>query len=120
MRRTADSLNRRLLRGVLLVAAGASLLFGALFLGLYRQTLEQERADASLHLNRMLQATWENAKRCTSGQRNPYPVNMRSWSRSNVNQTDNCGALLRCQAHQKAYASLTIRGLFTVRAQWRQ
>jgi len=61
MSRSADSLNRRLLRGVLLVAAGASLLFGALFLGLYRQTLEQERADASLHLNRMLQATWENA-----------------------------------------------------------
>ncbi len=55
------SLNRRLLRGVLLVAAGASLLLGALFLGLYRQSLEKERAEASLHLNRMLQATWENA-----------------------------------------------------------
>lgn len=60
MKRT-ESLNRRLLRGVLLVAAGASLLLGALFLGLYRQALENERAEASLHLNRTLQAAWENA-----------------------------------------------------------
>jgi hypothetical protein len=47
--------------GVLLAAGGASLLLGMLFLGLYRQQLEHERAEASLHLNRMLQVTWENA-----------------------------------------------------------
>lgn len=49
------------MRGVLLAAGGASLLLGGLFLGLYRQQLESERAEASLHLNRMLQVTWENA-----------------------------------------------------------
>jgi len=49
------------MRGVLLAAGGASLLLGTLFLGLYRQQLESERAEASLHLNRMLQVTWENA-----------------------------------------------------------
>jgi signal transduction histidine kinase len=54
-------LSHRLLRGVLLAAGGASLLLGVLFLGLYRQQLENERAEASLHLNRMLQVTWENA-----------------------------------------------------------
>ncbi len=54
-------LSHRLLRGVLLAAGGASLLLGAVFLGLYRQQLENERAEASLHLNRMLQVTWENA-----------------------------------------------------------
>ena len=54
-------LSRRLLRGVLLVAGGASLLLGLLFLGLYRDQLVQERAEVSLRLNRMLQVTWENA-----------------------------------------------------------
>jgi signal transduction histidine kinase len=54
-------LSHRLLRGVLLAAGGASLLFGLLFLGLYRSQLENERAEASLQLNRMLQVTWENA-----------------------------------------------------------
>lgn len=54
-------LSHRLLRGVLLVAGGASVLFGLLFLGLYRSQLETERAEASLQLNRMLQVTWENA-----------------------------------------------------------
>lgn len=54
-------LSRRLLRGVLLAAGGASLLFGLLFLGLYRSQLERERAEVSLQLNRMLQVTWENA-----------------------------------------------------------
>jgi type II secretory pathway component PulM len=47
--------------GVLLAAGGASLLLGVVFLGLYRQQLENERAEASLQLNRMLQVTWENA-----------------------------------------------------------
>ena len=54
-------LSHRLLRGVLLVAGGASLLLGLLFLGLYRGQLEHERAEVSLQLNRMLQVTWENA-----------------------------------------------------------
>lgn len=54
-------LSHRLLRGVLLAAGGASLLLGVVFLGLYRQQLENERAEASLQLNRMLQVTWENA-----------------------------------------------------------
>lgn len=57
----SSHLSHRLLRSVLLTAGGASLLLGMLFLGLYRQQLEHERAEASLHLNRMLQVTWENA-----------------------------------------------------------
>jgi signal transduction histidine kinase len=54
-------LSHRLLRGVLLVAGGASLVLGVLFLGLYRDQLIRERADVSMQLNRMLQVTWENA-----------------------------------------------------------
>lgn len=54
-------LSHRLLRGVLLVAGGASLVLGLLFLGLYREQLIQERAGVSMQLNRMLQVTWENA-----------------------------------------------------------
>jgi signal transduction histidine kinase len=54
-------LSHRLLRGVLLVAGGASLVLGVLFLGWYRDQLIQERADVSMQLNRMLQVTWENA-----------------------------------------------------------
>jgi len=54
-------LSHRLLRGVLLVAAGASLALGVLFLGLYRDQLLHERAEVSMQLNRMLQVTWENA-----------------------------------------------------------
>lgn len=54
-------LSRRLLRAVLLVAGGASLLLGLCFVGLYREQLARERAAVSLQLNRMLQVTWENA-----------------------------------------------------------
>ena len=54
-------LSHRLLRGVLLVAGGASLVLGVLFLGLYRDQLIHERAEVSMQLNRMLQVTWENA-----------------------------------------------------------
>jgi signal transduction histidine kinase len=54
-------LSRRLLRGVLLVAGGASLVLGVLFLGLYRDQLIRERADVSMQINRMLQVAWENA-----------------------------------------------------------
>lgn len=55
------SLSQRMLLRVLFVAGVSSVLFGLLFLGLYRSQLEAERAEASLNLNRMLQATWENA-----------------------------------------------------------
>ena len=54
-------LSHLLLRGVLLVTGGASVLLGLLFLGLYRNQLVHERAEVSLQLNRMLQVTWENA-----------------------------------------------------------
>lgn len=54
-------LSHLLLRGVLLVTGGASLLFGLLFIGLYRNQLVQERAEISLQLNRILQVTLENA-----------------------------------------------------------
>lgn len=54
-------LSHILLRGVLLVTGGASVLFGLLFLGLYRNQLVQERAEISLQLNRFLQVTLENA-----------------------------------------------------------
>jgi signal transduction histidine kinase len=54
-------LSHRLLRGVLLVAGGASLALGVLFLGLYRDQLLHERAEVSMQINRVLQVTWENA-----------------------------------------------------------
>lgn len=43
------------------MAAGASLVLGLLFLGLYRDQLLHERAEVSMRINRMLQVTWENA-----------------------------------------------------------
>ncbi|MCX7897123.1 MAG: ATP-binding protein [Rhodocyclaceae bacterium] len=55
------SLRQRLSAAIVLVAGVASLLFGASFWLLYRQQLEAERAEASLHVNRTLQAAWENA-----------------------------------------------------------
>lgn len=55
------SLSRRILRQVLLVAGGASLLFGILFLGLYRDQLERERAATSEQVNRLLRVALENA-----------------------------------------------------------
>ena len=61
MQTKASHLSHRLLRGVLLVAGCASLAFGVLFLGLYRDQLLHERAEVSMQLNRMLQVTWENA-----------------------------------------------------------
>ena len=54
-------LSHLLLRGVLLVTGGASVLLGLLFLGLYKNQLVHERAEISLQMNRMLQVTWENA-----------------------------------------------------------
>ena len=50
-----------MLRQVLLVAGGASLLFGLLFLALYRDQLERERAATSEQINRLLRVALENA-----------------------------------------------------------
>ena len=55
------SLSSRVMRQVLLVAGGASLLFAVLFLGLYREQLEHERAATSTQINRMLRVALENA-----------------------------------------------------------
>ncbi len=55
------SLYSRVMRQVLLVAGGASLLFAVLFLGLYREQLEHERAAAVTQINRLLQVALENA-----------------------------------------------------------
>lgn len=65
------SLSSRILRRVLLVAGGASLLFGILFLGLYRAQLEQERAATAEQINRLLRVALENAmlKRDVAGLR---------------------------------------------------
>lgn len=49
------------MRQVLLVAGGASLLFAVLFLGLYREQLERERAATSTQINRLLRVALENA-----------------------------------------------------------
>jgi len=50
-----------MLRQVLLVAGGASLLFGLLFLALYRDQLARERAATSEQINRLLRVALENA-----------------------------------------------------------
>ena len=55
------SLSRGILRHVLLVAGGASLLFGLLFFALYRDQLERERAAASVEINHLLRVALENA-----------------------------------------------------------
>ena len=48
------SLSARILRQILLVAGGASLLFGLLFLGLYSDQLARERASTAEQINRLL------------------------------------------------------------------
>jgi len=60
------------LRRVLLVAGGASLIFGLLFLALYRGQLEHERAVTSEQINHLLRLALENAmlKRDVPGLRN--------------------------------------------------
>lgn len=55
------SLSRRILRQVLLVAGGASLLFAVLFLGLYREQLARERAVTAEQINQLLRVVLENA-----------------------------------------------------------
>ncbi len=57
----SPSLGQFMLRRVLLVAGGASLLFGLLFLVLYRDQLERERAATSEQINRLLRVALENA-----------------------------------------------------------
>lgn len=55
------SLSHRVLRQVLMVAGGASLLFALLFLGLYREQLERERSATATQINRLLRVALENA-----------------------------------------------------------
>lgn len=55
------SLSARILRQILLVAGGASLLFGLLFLGLYSDQLARERASTAEQINRLLRVALENA-----------------------------------------------------------
>jgi len=57
----AGSLSRRLMVTVAAVLMTASAVFLVLFVGLYRAQLEAERSEASAHINRLLQATLENA-----------------------------------------------------------
>lgn len=57
----AGSLSRRLMVVVAAVLMTASAVFLVLFVGLYRAQLEDERSEASLHINRLLQASLENA-----------------------------------------------------------
>ena len=54
-------LAHRILRQVLMVAGGASLLFGLLFLALYRDQFERERSAASVQVNQLLRIALENA-----------------------------------------------------------
>jgi hypothetical protein len=58
---SSPSLGQYMLRRVLLVAGGASLLFGLLFLALYRDQLQRERAATSEQINRLLRVALENA-----------------------------------------------------------
>lgn len=55
------SLSRKVVVAVAAVLAGASLIFLVLFVGLYRSQLESERSMASERINRLLQASLENA-----------------------------------------------------------
>ncbi|MFA7430957.1 MAG: ATP-binding protein [Rhodospirillaceae bacterium] len=57
----AGSLSRRLMITVAAVLMTASAVFLVLFVGLYRAQLEAERSEASAHINRLLQASLENA-----------------------------------------------------------
>lgn len=57
----SGSLSRRLMVTVAAVLMTASALFLVLFVALYRAQLESERSDASAHINRLLQASLENA-----------------------------------------------------------
>lgn len=57
----ASSLSHKVLAVVALVMGAASVGFLALFLNLYRAQLEEERSHASERINRLLQASLENA-----------------------------------------------------------
>ena len=56
-----DSLARQMLWRILIVASAASVAFATVFVALYLDQLKATRADASLNLNRVLEAAWENA-----------------------------------------------------------
>ena len=58
---SAPQLSRRLLRRVLLVTCGASLLLGLVFVLLYRAEREHDRRHTAMLLNATLQVAWENA-----------------------------------------------------------
>lgn len=66
------TLNRKFLVGTAAGLLTISLVFLVLFLGMYRNQLAQERSKASLEVNRLLQASLENAmlKRDLEGLRN--------------------------------------------------
>jgi signal transduction histidine kinase/HAMP domain-containing protein len=55
------SLSRKIVTAVAAVLAAASLVFLVLFVSLYRAQLEEERSMASERINRLLQASLENA-----------------------------------------------------------
>lgn len=57
----AESLNRKFALVVFTAMAIASLLFLLFFVGIYQRQLERERSAASLQVNRLLQASLENA-----------------------------------------------------------
>ncbi len=57
----ASSLNRKLTATLAVALLSASALFLVIFVGLYRAELEEERSQASLQVNRLLQSALENA-----------------------------------------------------------
>ncbi len=57
----AGSLTRKFILGTIAGLLTASLVFFVLFVWLYRNQLEQERSQASIEVNRLLQASLENA-----------------------------------------------------------
>lgn len=57
----ASSLSRKLALAVSAAMGAASLVFLALFLGLYQAEIARERSETSLQINRLLQASLENA-----------------------------------------------------------
>ncbi len=57
----AESLSRKLVAGLAMILAGASLVFLFVFVWLYQDQLEKERATASTQVNFLLQAALENA-----------------------------------------------------------
>ena len=61
MKPASPHLSRRLLRRILLVTGGASLMLGLVFVLLYRAEREQAHMHTAMLLNHTLQVAWENA-----------------------------------------------------------